>query len=334
VPSGLTAAAEFNRYQLETSQRLSAAGLVFSRVHSLLSQAEAARDAGDVGESINLLLQVLNEGESLLSDPATYYSAAKIYYRAFDAIGAIVPESGLLPEHRVGLIEALAAPKVRAALAAAVEENAEALRGFSKAVDEGAIAEDLGVTPGASGPDWIYGSGFGEPFRRRDRDASLVFLDEFREKCTLPHAQSVAWLDGLCESRQGLIERLHPMFIETARTQLDLTANIEAMLALARVGLAIENHRDRTGAWPATMEPLAAEFPDGIPLDPFTRKPFKYRADVGKFTLYSVGTNLTDDGGRHDLRDGDIVWRGVNEEEVEITSLEVIVDSETFSLDW
>jgi hypothetical protein len=45
-------------------------------------------------------------------------------------------------------------------------------------------------------------------------------------------------------------------------------------------------------------------------IDPFTGAPYHYSSSGNGFELYSVGRDLTDDGGRNDLRDGDIVWRG------------------------
>jgi hypothetical protein len=46
-----------------------------------------------------------------------------------------------------------------------------------------------------------------------------------------------------------------------------------------------------------------------VPLDEFDGKPLRYRREGEGFILYSVGTNLVDDGGEDSRGAGDYVWR-------------------------
>ncbi len=46
---------------------------------------------------------------------------------------------------------------------------------------------------------------------------------------------------------------------------------------------------------------------DAMPADPLGSKSPRYRRQAGGYLLYSNGTNLIDDGGVHDFREGDIV---------------------------
>lgn len=82
----------------------------------------------------------------------------------------------------------------------------------------------------------------------------------------------------------------------------------------AVIGLSCELYRSRHGRYPDKLDELSPEFLDKLPPDPFTGKPFVYKLrDDGKgFVVYSVGQNLTDDGGVSDHSAGkdDIAWEG------------------------
>jgi hypothetical protein len=98
-------------------------------------------------------------------------------------------------------------------------------------------------------------------------------------------------------------------------------AHTQTRIDLARVAIALERHRMRHGAFPETLEGLdAAVVPaGGLPHDLVTGDPLRYRrTDNGRFDLYAVGWNGTDDGGvtawhneartGPDRAQGDWVW--------------------------
>jgi hypothetical protein len=60
-------------------------------------------------------------------------------------------------------------------------------------------------------------------------------------------------------------------------------------------------YRDRAGAFPDTLEALAGDFK----IDPFSGQPLVYRCTGDGFTLYSVGVDRKDNGGRHDSHFGE-----------------------------
>lgn len=107
-------------------------------------------------------------------------------------------------------------------------------------------------------------------------------------------------------------------------------ALIQADVDLARVACALERYRLAHGSYPATLDLLAPQFIVKIPHDVINGQPLHYRrsevpsaqrADAanGKFVLYSVGWNETDDGGvvvlktdstsAVDSETGDWVWK-------------------------
>ena len=103
-------------------------------------------------------------------------------------------------------------------------------------------------------------------------------------------------------------------------------AAIQASVDLARIACALERYRLAHGEYPETLDALAPQFITQLPHDIINGQPLHYRRDIdGRFILYSVGWNETDDGGvvaskkgsngrdesnaRVDIEKGDWVWR-------------------------
>ena len=62
--------------------------------------------------------------------------------------------------------------------------------------------------------------------------------------------------------------------------------------------LAILEYRHKNGFYPENLEALVGSgLLKTVPIDPYSDKPFVYKRTDEGFTLYSVGLNLTDDGG-------------------------------------
>ena len=86
---------------------------------------------------------------------------------------------------------------------------------------------------------------------------------------------------------------------------------------LARVAIALERYRLALGTYPESLDVLAPRFIEKLPQDIVKGQPLQYRlTGDGKFLLYSVGWNETDDGGHAafaksgaiDYAKGDWVW--------------------------
>jgi len=101
-------------------------------------------------------------------------------------------------------------------------------------------------------------------------------------------------------------------FTHASRSQ----ARHEAKLDLMQMGLVIEQYQADHGLYPDTLDSIEPRLGGSMPVDPFTGEPYHYRRTGDSFRLYSVGANLTDDGGIVDTRStslGDLVWRGREE---------------------
>jgi hypothetical protein len=76
---------------------------------------------------------------------------------------------------------------------------------------------------------------------------------------------------------------------------------------LAFIACALERYRLANGRYPETLDKLAPVFAEAIPTDVILGQPLHYHCENGeKFTLYSIGWNETDDGGKAEL---DWVWQ-------------------------
>jgi hypothetical protein len=86
------------------------------------------------------------------------------------------------------------------------------------------------------------------------------------------------------------------------------TAHNQTFVHEALVACALERYRLAHNEYPETLAALVPQFLDKVPPDLIGGQPLHYRrTDDGKFLLYSVGWNESDDGGKHGS-DDDWVW--------------------------
>ncbi len=72
---------------------------------------------------------------------------------------------------------------------------------------------------------------------------------------------------------------------------------IEALISV----LGLLRYKQEKGSYPDSLNQLLAnEYIKELPMDPYSDKPLVYKRTDEKFTLYSVGLNCVDDGGRMD----------------------------------
>jgi len=77
------------------------------------------------------------------------------------------------------------------------------------------------------------------------------------------------------------------------------TAYDQTMVNEAQIACALERYHLAHGEYPGMLDALVAQFMGTVPHDLIGGQPLHYRrTDDGKFLLYSVGWNETDDGGK------------------------------------
>lgn len=80
-----------------------------------------------------------------------------------------------------------------------------------------------------------------------------------------------------------------------------------ATLRTAAAGVAVERHRLLHGELPTDLEALAPEEVGVLPEDPYIAKPLRYKRLTRGYVVYSVGSNLADDGGSQEIRNSDLL---------------------------
>jgi hypothetical protein len=79
---------------------------------------------------------------------------------------------------------------------------------------------------------------------------------------------------------------------------------------LTDVALALAMFKAEHGAYPAALDELSPAYLASVPNDVFSEKPLIYARHADGYALYSVGPNMTDDGGK-DQRPGDDIVASV-----------------------
>jgi hypothetical protein len=100
----------------------------------------------------------------------------------------------------------------------------------------------------------------------------------------------------------------YPHFLKGWQT----TAHNQTLANEAQIVCALGRYRLAHDEYPATLDALVPQFIEKLPHDIIGGQPLIYRrTGDGKFLLYSVGWNETDDGGTASdkMGQGDWVWQ-------------------------
>jgi hypothetical protein len=112
------------------------------------------------------------------------------------------------------------------------------------------------------------------------------------------------------------------LFLPNAVTVLFKRATLNAMFETARVGIACKIYKNMYGDFPEDLAELSPEILEEVPVDPFTGHPFIYKKQNFGIIVYSIGSNLKDDGGKGTWqitslvmeKDDDWAWKEATEQ--------------------
>lgn len=113
---------------------------------------------------------------------------------------------------------------------------------------------------------------------------------------------------------QGIPDVLFRLLAYEPRRMVDALASHQATLAGIATLVALRRYRDAKGDVPDRLSALVPEFLGEVPCDPFDGKPLRSKNEDGHLLIWSIGRDLTDDGGskpvdEHDQLPGtDLVW--------------------------
>lgn len=124
-------------------------------------------------------------------------------------------------------------------------------------------------------------------------------------------AGSLPWLIDRTDLSLNRFDRTPTSYIQRLRLEPFSTINMrhyflypntckksETMVNAARLLVAAEQYRRANGRWPESIDELEDRVGGELPLDPWTGTPLHVGVVDGTFRVWSVGEDLTDEGGR------------------------------------
>jgi hypothetical protein len=144
-----------------------------------------------------------------------------------------------------------------------------------------------------------------------DQEAHRSLMKQCQRLAARPYFQAKAeWKgsDAWLKNASGMLTRLlFPALSHCAET----VARAEAQRGLLQMGLAAYRFQADRARLPATVDELAPDFIPAVPQDPFDGKPLRMKRTARGLVLYSIGPDLTDNGGAPfdpNTRTGDITF--------------------------
>ena len=158
----------------------------------------------------------------------------------------------------------------------------------------------------------VYGSVFARPWLNMDEEMYADTISRMGEISRLPYYEALPQMKEIDTQIEELPRTrvLSQILLPALTRAIEAQARVEAEIDLMQIGISVEQYHASTGDYPATLDVISPSLGGSVPVDTFTGQPYHYQLSGGSFLLYSVGSNLTDDGGTFDFRKGDIVWRG------------------------
>jgi hypothetical protein len=165
----------------------------------------------------------------------------------------------------------------------------------------GAVAT---MTGDGTGDQWrgrlfgVYGT-VGRPLSNLDEITYLGIMRAQVDGFALPWPASNTAIESLAKRTESIpvyrgmmTKMITPVFSRAAWSREKTAAN----LGDARIALALVIYKSQHGAYPDSLAQLEqAGF--RLPADPFGGKPFKYRREGAGFIVYSIGSDIEDQGG-------------------------------------
>ena len=267
----------------------------------LRADAVLKRSKGNYAEAVDDIIAGMKLADVLTLDPVTISQLVRIaiYGVMYDAAQIAFDGDDLSPDLTRRLMAHLAQADRREAFAGALAGELYMTRKTFSALRSG---DRSGI------PESMQ---FGSP-SEMDEQTLVDTMSRLVSAARLPYYEAAPDLDELQRDVAGLptsmayTRQLVPALTRSSQAQ----ARHEATLDLMQLGILVEQHKARTGSYPKSLDAIASELGGSVPVDPFIGKPYHYQPSDTGFLLYSVGQNLSDDGGKHDWRDGDWVWRG------------------------
>jgi hypothetical protein len=139
-----------------------------------------------------------------------------------------------------------------------------------------------------------------------NRYRKLTLLTEAVEIAKQPTDEQADGFQNLDRNVKALPQNSGTIFVVLAMPAVFKIANAcqrsRADLRCAIAALAVERYRLVHGHWPETLEQLIPKFLAEVSVDPYDRKPLRFKRLDDGVLIYSLGPDQEDDGGKIDRK--------------------------------
>jgi hypothetical protein len=293
-----------------------AVACVMRCVELLRFEAAVQGSRGNQEQAADSFLAIIRLGNVLAGEPSMHAQefVDVLLHRAFLAF-VWVFEPGEFPQDSVQdtlgqLARADGRDRLALTLAARFHHRIEARRESWSGRSLVSCVKREGLLEGAAG--WLWVGPVCRPFFNQDEQIFAELTTRLIRVSDLPYYKAKpvlvrvrAEIDAMSFVRSYAKSTVPRLMREHSQR-----ATHESRIHLMQLGIAVEAHCAEHGVYPAALKEIAAQFPDGLPVDPFSGAPYHYTCGEGTFLLYGVGSDCEDDGGEHKkYYDGDMVWR-------------------------
>lgn len=186
-----------------------------------------------------------------------------------------------------------------------LENERGAMRAAVQFVQDAYRADDFDALELQLGPDAREPIRYLKDLRRRDGADRVRYFEGFAaeiepeidllsERAKRPAEARGPWPAPSSEARPW--KRLARHFFRTGRPLIEMDDRVTARTRLFILNALVLRSIKETGAAPKSL----SIFPADLTRDPYTGRPFRYAAAKAEYRLYSIGSDLRDDGGETD----------------------------------
>ena len=166
---------------------------------------------------------------------------------------------------------------------------------------------------------WLGYSTVCQPMLNRDVEFMAQSAERLIDVARLPYYESKPVVDEVMAEMQKQLftAEFSNHSVWTMIYAFNIQAISEARRDTRAVGGLVEAFRDRHKRYPRSLDELAADSGEALPVDPMTGDSLLYRVADDGYTIYSVGLNGDDDGGEPGrYEEGDIIMHGQRRDDV------------------
>jgi hypothetical protein len=261
---------------------------------------------GDIQQAIATIDTIMCMAASLDSEPdlISVLVQNRLYFRGSDLLGWLLNHRQLTSEQLAELQRIFqSAGRTNGLARALVAERCATLATFNDSAKEILKTIDPGSEKRATVVLSMYflqitGALKRDEIRYLDRMSGCETISSQPSADGLKLAETLR-LEVQRDARKSAI--LTAMFVPGMLRGFERNAERIAQQRLVQTALAIEQYRINQNRLPNSLAELAPRLLPEIPIDPFDDIEIRYRPEGGTYAVYSVGPDLTDDGGRKQI---------------------------------